>query len=344
MDAAEQHADTPVDQRTDGPGVTHIDPADPAAPIYRVMANLRDPLALRDIMIKPVREGYIGGTKQVDPALVPPTGAELFPDVEVTDHVVPSDAGPIRCALYRPPVDRSPLPAVLYAHGGGFMIGRSEDTDFLTRKIAVLSGTCVVSPNYRLAPEWPFPFGLDDFFAVYRWLREHGDEVGVDRRWVATAGDSSGSNFAAVVPIRAAGEGVPPPDAVVQLGPVVDFRFEDYASFREQAPTGIVYDTPFIGFLRGAYLGVRDLVDHPHVSPIRTDLSAYPPCMLVVGSHDPVVDSARAFADRLRAAGRDVELLVDEGLPHGFYFFPRVVHQEDEAFHAVARFLQRQGC
>ena len=132
------------------------------------------------------------------------------------------------------------------------------------------------------------------------------------------------------------------PDAVVALGPVTDFRFEEYASFNERAPRGIVCDAAFAGFTRGAYLR-HDQWNHPHASPMNGDLTGYPPAMLVVGAHDGMIDSARAFAGKLRAAGnRHVDLSVRAGMPHGFYFFPGLFQQEDAAFAAVIRFLQRR--
>lgn len=335
-------AQTPVDKLTGGPGLSHIDPRDPAAPNYELISHLRSPLSLREIMIQPVRTGYIGKDHPIDPALLPPSGASLFPEVTVTEALIPSPDGPIRCAVYRAPAEpASPPPFIVYAHGGGFMVGSSDDTDFITRLLAARSGAIVVSVNYRLAPEWPFPIGLDDTLRVVTWLRAHGATLGGNPARVAIAGDSSGANFATAAPLRLRDAGQAMPDAVIALGPVTDFRFEAYASFNEQAPRGIVYDAAFAGFMRGAYLRY-DQWDHPHASPMRGDLTGYPPAMLVVGTHDGMIDSARIFADKLRAAGnRHVDLYVRAGMPHGFYFFPGLFQQEDDAFAEVIRFLQR---
>lgn len=333
---------TPVDKLTGGPGLSHIDPRDPAAPNYELISRLRSPLSLREIMIQPVRTGYIGKDHPVDPKLLPPSGAALFPQVRVTEELIPSPDGPIRCAVYHPPQPASPAPAfIVYAHGGGFMVGSADDTDFITRLLAARNGVIVVSVNYRLAPEWPFPIGLDDTLRVYTYLREHGAGLGGDPTRIAIAGDSSGANFAAAAPLRLRDQGYEPPTAVIALGPVTDFRFERYASFNEQAPLGIVYDAAFAGFMRGAYVRY-DQWDHPHVSPMNGDLAGYPPAMLVVGTHDGMIDSARAFAGKLREAGnRHVDLYVRSGMPHGFYFFPGLFQQEDEAFAEVSRFITR---
>jgi acetyl esterase len=329
-----------VDQRTDGPGVTRIDPADPAAPMYRLLARVRSPLTLRDTMLLPVRSGYAGQT--------PPGGADalphwdhMFPGVVVEGIGVPSPAGPIRCQVYRPAATARGRPLLVYVHGGGFMLGRSEDTDYMTRKICAQNDVVVVSVNYRLAPEWPFPAGIDDCLAVYRWLRAHGADLGGDPGRVGVAGDSSGGNFAAVLPLRARAQGLPPPDVSVQFAPVLDLFFEEYESFNRLAPLGVVYDAAFMGFARGAYCRYAEWT-HPHVSPFRSDLSGYPPALVIVGTHDPLVDSCRAFAARARDAGAShVELFVREGMPHGFYFWPGLFPQEEEAYAAVTAFLRR---
>jgi acetyl esterase len=331
---------TPVDQRTDGPGVTRIDPADPAAPLYQLLAKIRSPLTLRDTMILPVRTGYIGQDHPSGAAALPHWD-HMFPEVVVEQIGVPSPAGPIRCQVYRPGPTANNRPLMVYVHGGGFMVGRSEDTDYMTRKICGQNDVIVVSVNYRLAPEWPFPAGIDDCLAVYRWLRANGGELGGDPARIGVAGDSSGANFAAALPLRARAQGVAPPDVSVMFGPVPDLCFEEHESFNRLAFTGVVYDAAFMGFARGAYCRYAERT-HPHVSPLRADLTGFPPAMIIVGTHDPLVDSCRAFARKLQDAGvAHVELFVREGMPHGFYFFPGLFREEEEAFIAVSGFLRR---
>lgn len=142
-------------------------------------------------------------------------------------------------------------------------------------------------------------------------------------------------------PQRLRAQGHEMPNAIIALGPVTHFRFENYALFNEQALLGIVYDAAFAGFMRGAYVHY-DQWDHPHVSPMNGNLVGYPPTMLVVGTHDGMIDSARAFAGKLREAGnRHVDLYVQAGMPYGFSFFPGLFQQEDEAFAEVGRFISR---
>jgi acetyl esterase len=336
-----------VDQLPNGPGVSRIDPSDPAAPMYRLLARMRSPVALRDIMIHPVRTGYIGQEQPIDPAELPKSAAELYPDVRVSEIGVASPVGRVRCQIYSPPVYSLPgvaasRPMMLYLHGGGFTVGQSEDTAYITSRVAAENGMLVVSVNYRMAPEWPFPACLDDCLAVLKWMQTSAGTLGGDAARIAVGGDSAGGNLAAALPLKARDEGVPMPRAAVLLAPITDFFFERHESFERLAPLGIVYDAAFIGFVRGAYLVHGKNWAHPHASPALADLRNYPATFIASGTADPLVDDNRAFAQKLReAGGSEVEHFVRDGMPHGFYFFPGMFAQGDEAFAAVARFLKR---
>jgi acetyl esterase len=342
--ATGENAPVFVDQRSDGPGVSKIDPTDPAAPFYQLLAAMRSPLALRDIMIYPVRTGYIGQAKPIDPKDLPKSAAELYPDIRVAQISVPSAAGPVRCQVFSPPGAAGPRPMMLYLHGGGFTVGQSEDTAYITSRIAAENAMVVVSANYRLAPEWPFPAGLDDCLAVLQFMQQNAGTLGGDAARISVGGDSAGGNIAAALPIKARDAGAPMPCAAVLLAPITDFFFEQHESFERLAPLGIVYDTAFIGFIRGAYLVHGKNWAHPHASPARADLRNYPATFIATGTADPLVDDNRAFAAKLRAAGGiTVEHFVRDRMPHGFYFFPAIFKEEDEAFAAIATFLSQAG-
>ncbi|MGD9543750.1 MAG: alpha/beta hydrolase [Methylocystis sp.] len=340
MDDAEQRrAPSPVfvDARADGPGVVRFFENDPAAPFYRLLSQLRVPVAMRDMMMAPVRACYRGEGVAIDPAALPPSAAQLYPQVAVTTLAVPSEAGPIRCACFAPP-GKDPKPMMLYVHGGGFVVGRSEDTAFVTSRIAAENDLLVVSVNYRCAPEWPFPAGLDDCMAVLRWMRDKGADIGGDASRILVCGDSAGGNLAAALPIRGREDGMFIAAAVL-LCPVTDFHFEKFASFERLAPAGVVIDAAFMGFARGAYLAKSAQWRHPWASPALADLKAYPRTLIVSGTADPLVDDNRAFAEKLAAAGANVEHFVAEAMPHGFYFFPGVLKETDAAFAAIAKFV-----
>lgn len=323
-------------------GLTYIDPGDPAMPSYRVIANNRQPVALRDIMILPVRTGYIGQDRvKPDPSLVPPSGAEAVPDVDVTTVYLPVEGGVAKCLVYRPTdaATDAVLPVILYAHGGGFTVGSAEDTDYITRRLAEDNGAVVVSANYRLAPEYPFPTPINDVVDVYAWLLTDAHRVGGDAGRIAVAGDSAGSNFAAALPLAARERGLALPRAVLMFGAFVDFAQERWPSFQREAPRGIVYDSAFFGFIRSAYLPTTPWTEIT-ASPIYADLAGYPPTYLATGTHDPIVDSAKEFARLLTEAGGVADGYWPDGMPHGFYFFPGAqVPEGDIAFERARAFL-----
>lgn len=338
-DAEDRAAAAPVfvDGRADGPGAIKLSDNDPAAPFYRVLMKLRAPVAMRDMMIAPVRACYRGEGLTVDPAELPPGAAQLYPQVSASTLAIPSDAGPIRCECFAPP-GAGPKPMMLYVHGGGFVVGRSEDTAFVTSRIAAENDVVVVSVNYRWAPEWPFPAGLDDCMAVLRWMRDAGGKIGGDPSRLLVGGDSAGGNLAAALPIRAREERLFVLAAAL-LCPVTDFRFEKFPSFELLAPTGLVIDAPFMAFARAAYLTTRQQWRHPWASPALADLDGYPRTLIVSGTADPLIDDNRAFAEKLTSAGATVEHFIAQAMPHGFYFFPGLLKETDGAFAAIARFL-----
>jgi acetyl esterase len=231
---------------------------------------------------------------------------------------------------------------LVFFHGGGWCMGEPEGVDLIARKLCWLAGFAVVSVNYRLAPEHPYPQGLDDCLAVYRWVRcEAGNRLGADPTRVAVGGDSAGGNLAAAVTLRARDEGDRPPDATVLACPVTDLLFEQYESCQRLAPNGLVYDAAFLGFVRGAYAPYA-LWEHPYVSPTRADLRDFGPTVVIAGGQDPLLDDNRAFAEKLRAARNpDVLLHVYDEMPHAFYYLLGLSREENEAYRAMASFLRR---
>src|SRR5262249_26287872 len=144
-------------------------------------------------MIHPVRTGYIGQEKPIDPAELLKSAAELYPAIRVSEVAVPSPVGRIRCQVFSAPALRGPSPMMLYLHGGGFTLGQSEDTAYITSRIAAENTMVVVSVNYHLAPEWPFPAGLDDCLAVLQWMRSNGASLGGDGTRIAVGGAPLGA-------------------------------------------------------------------------------------------------------------------------------------------------------
>jgi acetyl esterase len=314
----------------------------PARRIYEMLLQARpaEKSCARAIQAALEREFPVDVPPQAPQLVVPD---ELRTRVDVTTAYAPGPDGPVRALLYHPerPGSSSP-PALVYFHGGGWSLGNAEEADLLVRKIALLSGCVVASVDYRLAPEHRYPAGLDDCVAWYRWARGEGaGHLGSNPDRVAVGGDSCGGNFAAALTLRVGDEGHRRPDATLLLCPATDFRFEEYESFQRLGYRAFLYDTAFIGAVRG-YYAPYPLWDQPYLSPIKGDLRHFPPTHLVAATADPLCDDNHAFHRKLLEAGNpDVELRVYRDMPHAFYYFLGLTREEAECHQAMAAFLRR---
>jgi acetyl esterase len=206
------------------------------------------------------------------------------------------------------------------------------------RQIAARARCAVLAVGYRLAPEHPFPAGLDDATAAFRWARENARSLGCDPARIALGGESAGANFAAAIALRLREAGERQPLFQLLVHPVTDMAFA-LPSFDEVAVPGLTRD--YLEGCRALYLGETAL-DHPHVSPLKSeDLSGLAPAIVLTASEDPLRDDGEYYAAALIAAG--VETLARRllGLPHGFLFLPAGIPAVDEAFDTVAELVRR---
>jgi acetyl esterase len=233
----------------------------------------------------------------------------------VEDTTIPGPVTDIPIRTYRPTAD--PAPTAVYFHGGGWMTGSIGSHDFLVRKLARDSGLVFVSVDYRLAPEHPFPAGLDDCLAATVWVAEHIHDYGSLGGQLSVAGDSSGGNLAAVVAQRFRDQGRRL-NAQLLLYPVIDSA-GDYAS-RHENGRGYLLTRDDIVTSAQNYLGDRpELLGSADVAPIRaTDLSGLAPAVIGVAHHDPLRDEGLAYANKLAAAGVDVFAKDYPGMIHTF--------------------------
>jgi len=238
--------------------------------------------------------------------------------VPTQDRTVPGPAGneiPVR--IYRPQSD-TPLPVVVYFHGGGFVIGDITTHDATCQRLAAGVPAVVVSVDYRLAPEHPFPAAVDDCEAATQWVSAHATELGGDPGRLAVAGDSAGGNLSAVVARRARDAGGPPIAFQLLVYPGVDMT-RSMPSHVENG-TGYLLDADAMDFFLGNYMGNEPDLKHPDASPLFVeDLSGLPPALVVTAEFDPLRDEGEAYADRLRAAGVKVTTSRYDGMIHGFY-------------------------
>jgi acetyl esterase/lipase len=258
-------------------------------------------------------------------------------ELRVEDRTIDGPDGPIPIRLYWPPeAGDAPLPVVMFFHGGGWVVGDLDSYDGDARRHAVGSGALVVSVEYRLAPEHPYPAAVDDVWAATQWVAEHGDELGVDVERLAVAGDSAGGNLAAVV-AQLARDGGGPPIAFQLLWYPATTWDVSLPSFTENANAPIL-TVDAVGEFSRWYARGQDLRNPPStLIPARAnDFSGLAPAYIAVAGHDPLRDDGVRYGELLAAAGVGVEVDEAESLVHGYLAYADVV---PAATDAVARGL-----
>jgi acetyl esterase len=244
-----------------------------------------------------------------------PVGAPPTRDIpRVTDDVV---AGiPVRIYEH----DGPPEGLIVYLHGGGHCIGSVGLMDNVARELAHGADAAVVSVDYRLAPEHPYPAGLDDCEAVTRWALANATRFGAEPSRVAVAGESAGGNLSAAVALRLRGKVDVPLAGQVLMYPGVDGNSRTHPSRQEFA--GLVLTCQGMDGFWDCYTAGRDLGRDPFAAPLQAmSLADLPPAIVVLGGCDPLRDEGHLYAARLREAGVAVEEVCFAGQPHGFINF-----------------------
>ena len=259
------------------------------------------------------------------------------PVAEVRDLEIATPSGPIPARLYRPRAPISdPPPLVAYLHGGGWMLGSIESFDTVVRALANASGATFVSVGYRLAPEAPFPAGLEDCLCAVRWLAANAAGLGADPERLAIAGDSAGGNLATVVARRLRGEVELKAQALIY--PVTDAgcNTASYGEFGE----GHGLTAASMQRFWNLYLDGSDGMD-PDASPLRApDLTGSPPAFVLTAGFDPLRDEGEAYCEALREAGVEAECRRYEGAIHGFWRWLAVAGLSRRAVEEVAGALR----
>jgi len=248
--------------------------------------------------------------------------------------------GGTRMVVHRPRSHRGTLPLVINFHGGGWCLGTPEQSAWLASHVALELGAIVVSPSYRLAPEYPYPAAIDDTWATFEWLLAN-PPAGADLTRLAVMGDSAGGNLAAVAALRARDAGMSGLRAQVLIYPAVEM-YERYPSEDLFADAPVLTSRGMRAFGR-LYLGESYGIEDWEVSPLRAASHAdLPPAMILIAGHDPLRDHGTKYAEALRAAGTSVDLRDYGAGIHGFMSLPGVVPVAREALTDIVAFLQKQ--
>lgn len=261
----------------------------------------------------------------------------------VVDRDVPGppDAPPLPVRIYLPAPEAVPgaeaasRPTVVFLHGGGWVIGSPDTHDATARYLCRDARAAVVSVDYRLAPEWPFPAAVEDAYAALRWAAAHRGELGGEQGALVVAGDSAGGNLAAVSCAVARERGGPRVDRQVLVYPACDAG-RVHPSHHRNGRGYFLTAAHCEWFLR-QYLGGGGDPRDPRVSPLRGDVAGLPPAHIVTAGCDPLCDEGRAYAERLRGAGVAVTESHFPGMFHGFLGFPELLADARTALEGVTR-------
>ncbi|MEO6126667.1 MAG: alpha/beta hydrolase [Ilumatobacteraceae bacterium] len=258
-------------------------------------------------------------------------------DVVTTEHVVPSAGGPVPVRSYRPA--DGILPAVIFLHGGGWVIGDIETHDGFCRSLAIEAGAVVFSVGYRLAPEHPFPAAADDALAALTWVIDAADELGIDRSRTSLCGDSAGGHLAAVTSRRGASKGLAIASQVL-VYPVTDTATDTDSYVRNGAGCGLTSDD--MRWFFDHYL--PPLIDRtaPDCAPLRAhpqDLRGVAPAYVATCEFDPLRDEGQAYARALAAAGVVVDYEEWPGTIHGFILMRTITPATDALRRRIVDFL-----
>ena len=255
----------------------------------------------------------------------------------VRDFAVPGPRGEIPVRLYRPAgsSDGAALPVIVFYHGGGWVIGSLNTHDVVCRGLANHSGCAVLSVDYRMGPEDPFPAAGEDCYAVLEWLIAAGEGQGLDSTRIGVAGDSAGGNLSAVMTLMVREQNGPSIAWQGLIYPATDMRggYESRKAFGE----GYLLTQAAMDYFEGHYLQGPGPRTDWRASPILADdLAGLPPATIVTAGFDPLRDEGKAYADRLRDAGVPVTYKCFDGQIHGFFTMGRVIPEAEAGIRLIA--------
>jgi acetyl esterase len=267
------------------------------------------------------------------------TALQKEPVERVEDRTIPLAGRDIPIRIYTPE-GTAPFPALVFYHGGGWVLGSIESHDAICRELANLASCIVVSVEYRLAPEHKFPAAVEDAYESLEWIVANAADLGIDLDRIAVGGDSAGGNLATVSCLIAKERSGPRVVHQLLLYPSAGPAAE-YPSMEENAE-GYLLTRDMMGWFQRHYLSSPEDRHHPYLSPILSDeLEGLPPATILTAQYDPLRDVGAAYAEKLLAHGVDVFYKNYSDLIHGFANFSSFVPEAREAVAEGARELKK---
>ncbi|TBV77114.1 alpha/beta hydrolase [Pseudoxanthomonas winnipegensis] len=269
-------------------------------------------------------------------------GGDAWPMSDVRDFQADGPLGPIPLRRYLPTGATAPSAAVVYLHGGGWILGDLDSHDKVCRRLAQAAGCAVIAVDYRLAPEYPAPAGPEDVLAAIRWLAAHAAELGLDPARLAVAGDSAGGGLTAMACHALRGSAVAlRAQVLIYPGTELSSAGDAFPSRRRNGavpPLTLELMQAMSGPFLSSGLDPRDV----RLSPLQaTDFSGLPPALVFTAECDPLLDDGRLYAEALRAAGVPVEYVELPGMVHGFIEMAGAVPAAAQAIARSGDFLRQ---
>jgi acetyl esterase len=262
-------------------------------------------------------------------------GGTMEPVHSIENLRIPGPDGEIPIRIYTPDAP-APRPALVYFHGGGWVVCDLDTHDVVCTAMARRAGAVVVAVDYRLAPEHKFPAAVTDSYAATAWVASNAEKLGIDPKRISVGGDSAGGNLAAVVSLKSRDEDGPAIAFQVMVYPVTDLSSYDTPSYREFGENHYLTKSEMEWF-RGHYLRSMEDARDPHASPLLAlDLSELPPALIITAECDPLRDEGRAYAKRLEYDGVPVTYTCYAGMIHPFFSLSGAIPQAFDAIQQVA--------
>jgi acetyl esterase len=243
---------------------------------------------------------------------------ELEPVAHVQDRLIPGPEGDIPIRIYTPQ-GRGPFPILVDFHGGGFVLGDLDGEDLTCRKLANRAACLVVSVDYPLAPEHPFPAAPEACYVAVQWVAANAPSFNGDATRLAVAGTSAGGNLAAVVAHMARDRGGPRICFQLLLVPAIDLRMPNAPSLEEYGEGGYAATREDLTWFNQLYLGSKEEAHNPLASPVlAATLAGLPPALITTAEYDPLRDDGEQYGNLLQQAGVPVTISRRPGAIHSF--------------------------
>ena len=254
----------------------------------------------------------------------------------VTARAIPGPGGPMGIRIYRP--KDALRGALVYFHGGGWVIGSLEGADATCRALTNRARHAVISIGYRLAPETKFPGPVEDAYAAVRWVADNAAELRIDPTRIAVGGSSAGGNLAAVAALAARDRGGP--KIAFQLLSVPVTELSSRAASHREFAEGYGLTSADMEWFGRHYVRTAADADEPYASVLRADLHGLPPAFVITAECDPLRDDGEAYAEKLAAIGIAARYKRYPGMFHGFMSFPGLLPEAAEALEDAGKALR----